>query len=682
MTNLLAIQLKLVKRAAALLAGGALAAVLIQLGTATAVLAADQPPAAPPWTVAFKWQRCPTWYCETGWYASPAVADLDKDGQREVYWGGYTLLAVNGGDGTIRWARPQDSSERLWPGIVVADLDQDGSEEVVTASGDGQISVYGPGLLPVAPWPKDPTGSGNELRSLAVADLDADGDLEIAVCSTRSDNQWFVYEHTGAVRGGWPKMTDSDSNGYAAGCYNENVGLADVDGDGRGELIGPNDTHYVAAFNDDGSPLPANALYGLRGGQPKPWARVGLHVDHSVDLRGYADCGVEHRPNMANSAPTIADLDGDGTLEIVIVGNVYNCGTDPYTDLYEMPFVLRGDRTRWAAGPYDWTAIPTPDGQAAPLSEDYNLIENNVPNPVTADLDGDGELEILYPSYDGRLHAYWLDKSEHGDWPFAVYDGREDFYRFATEPVVVDLENDGRAEVIFGSWTQNGSGRPGKVYVVSWDGKLLQALDLPYDADDGRGGALAASTLANIDGDADLELVLGTINRGLVAYDIANSAGARVLWGTGRGSQVRSGLAPAAAPARGELSGSYKRAADLTPAVGAPITYTLRLLNSGPVLPTVRLTDTLPTAAALIPASVLASSGEVTLAGGQLRWAGAVDAAQGVTITYAMTVDDDAAAGALIANTAQIDDGTGSVLTRTTTVIVAGKRLHLPTIRR
>ena len=117
---------------------------------------------------------------------------------------------------------------------------------------------------------------------------------------------------------------------------------------------------------------------------------------------------------MANSAPTIADLDGDGTREIVIVGNVYNCGTDPYTDLYEMPFVLNGDRTRWHAGAYDWTVIPTPDAHAAPLSEDYNLIENNVPNPVTADLDGDGRMEILYPSYDGRLHAYWLDKTEHG----------------------------------------------------------------------------------------------------------------------------------------------------------------------------------------------------------------------------------------------------------------------------
>ena len=636
---------------------------------------------APPWTVTFKWQRCPSWYCETGWYASPAVADLDKDGQAEVFWGGYTLLAVDGATGAIRWTRPRGSSERLWPGIVVADLDNNGTQEVVTASGNGKLSVYGPGLTPVGGWPQDPTGTGNELRSLAVADLDNNGDMEIAVCSTRSDNQWFVYEHTGALRSGWPKMTDSDTNGYAAGCYNENVGLADVDGDGRGDVIGPNDTHYVAAFHDDGSPLRASTIYGTPGGQPKPWARVGLHVDHAVDLRGYANCGEEHRPNMANSAPTIADLDGDGTREIVIVGNVYNCGTDPYSDLYEMPFVLNGDRTRWHAGPYDWTAIPTPDTKAAPLSEDFNLIENNVPNPVTADLDGDGIKEILYPSYDGRLHAYWLDKTEHGAWPFAVNIPAEGFYRFAGEPVVVDLDNDGKAEVIFGSWTQNDSGKPGKLYVVSWDGHLLQSLDLPFDLAEGRGGSLAAPTVANIDGDPDLELVLGTINRGLVAYDIQNSAGARVLWATGRGSYTRSGLAPSAAPARGSLDGSYKLAAPLTPGAGGTVTYTIRLVNPGSVLAGVRMTDTLPAHTSLA-GSVVASSGAVTATGGQITWQGDVSAAEGVTVTYSLRLAAAIEAGAMLTNMVQLDDGAGGLLERSAAVIVAGRPLHLPFVRR
>ena len=499
--------------------------------------------AAPAYTVTLKWQQCyPGNWCETGWYASPAVADLDKDGRPEVLWGGYTLMVLTGTNGALKWHTTQTG--RLWPGIVVADLDRNNTLEVITANGGGYIDVYNANGSAGSGWHIRPTGDAREIRSLAVANIDTTSDLEIVVCSARSDNQWFVYEHNGTLRSGWPQQLDSDATGYAAGCYNENVGVADIDNDGKGEIIGPNDTHYAAAYNDDGSPVRASSIYGQIGGLNKPWARVGLHVDHNVDLRGYANCGVEHRPNMANSAPTIADVNGDGTLEIIIVGNVHNCGTNPYTDLYEMPFILNADRTRWKDALDDWTVIPVPDAHAAPLSEDYTMIENNVPNPVVADLDGDGRREILYPSYDGRVHAYWLDKTEHGSWPFEVYDSADGFYRFASEPIVVDLDNNGRAEVIFASWTQNGSNAPGKLYVVSWDGNVVQSLDLPWEASDGRGGGLAAPTIANLDADPDLELVVGTINKGLVAYDIANSAHARILWGTGRGTAQRTGLAP------------------------------------------------------------------------------------------------------------------------------------------
>ena len=57
-------------------------------------------------------------------------------------------------------------------------------------------------------------------------------------------------------------------------------------------------------------------------------------------------------------------------------------------------------------------------------------------------------------------------------------------------------------------------------------------------------GGLAAPTLANIDADADLEVVVGTSPSGVVAYDLPGSASARVLWRTGRGGYKRSGTAP------------------------------------------------------------------------------------------------------------------------------------------
>ena len=65
-----------------------------------------------------------------------------------------------------------------------------------------------------------------------------------------------------------------------------------------------------------------------------------------------------------------ADVNGDGVPEWIAVGNVYNCGTNPYTDLYYMPFIFKLDRTRWSGSGFDWTAIPVPGPGSAPRSED------------------------------------------------------------------------------------------------------------------------------------------------------------------------------------------------------------------------------------------------------------------------------------------------------------------------
>lgn len=179
-----------------------------------------------------------------------------------------------------------------------------------------------------------------------------------------------------------------------------------------------------------------------------------------------------------------------------------------------------------------------------PLSEDYNEIENCQPNPVLADLDGDGEKEILFASYDGRVHAFWLNKTEHGNWPYAVNQATEGILRFASEPVVADLDNDGRSEVIFSTWTQKGSCQTGQLHIVDYIGNRIHAVDLPeaYGSPDWNGG-LAAPTLANIDGDADLEVVVNTAHSGVAAYDLPGTSQATVQWATGRGNYYRNGLA-------------------------------------------------------------------------------------------------------------------------------------------
>ena len=235
-----------------------------------------------------KWQYkgCYSSWCETGWYSSPAAADLDGNGTVEVIGGQYSFTILNGIDGSLvrRVESPGDS--RLWPGIVVADLEGNGDLEIVTANGEGYVSVFN--AAGDLDWSQQPT-PGRELRSLGTYDLDGNGDLEIIVASTRSEDQWWVYNHDSSLYPSyWPELSAS-SPGYTWGCYNENLAAGDVDGDGRGEIIGPNDTHYLDAFQDDGSQMRANPIYGAN----KFWSQVGVHVDHAVDLRGYADC--DHR---------------------------------------------------------------------------------------------------------------------------------------------------------------------------------------------------------------------------------------------------------------------------------------------------------------------------------------------------------------------------------------------------
>ena len=355
-----------------------------------------------------KWQKggCFSSWCQTGWYASPAVADIDNDGQQEILWGAYDLVALNGSNGSEEWRA--ESGSRIWPGIAMADLTGNGDLEIIVGRGSDSLTVYShQGGIE---WQRNPFGGG-EIRTLAVTDLDNDGQLEIIVgrASGGATKKGNVYNANGSVRPGWPARRDGEP-GYGWGMYNENIAIADMDGDSDKEIFAPTDTHYITALDDDGNQLTVNAIYTNRD----YWAEVGVHVDHVADVRGYANCGTEHRPNFANAAPTISDVNGDGVMELIVVGDVYNCGIgDPDGDLYYLPWIFKLDRTRWSGNGYNWTTIPNPSPNSGPLSQDYNVIENSVTNAVVVDLDDDGLNEIIYPSYDGRMHAYWLDKTEH-----------------------------------------------------------------------------------------------------------------------------------------------------------------------------------------------------------------------------------------------------------------------------
>lgn len=654
----------------------ALSAGPLQSSTGAAPAALLQAPA-------LKWQRggCYSSWCETGWYSSPAVADLDGDGSVEVVASAYSIVVLDGGTGALEWRMPSghDRSEpgagnvgRTWPGIVVADVDRDGALEIVTAHSGGTVSVYNQQGYFEPNWPQHPTS--NELRGLAVYDLDGDGTLEVVVTGAvyGKVNTW-VYEYDGTLRPGWPQL--SNDSGYAYGVFNDNAAVGDVDGDGAGELVVPSDVHYICAYEASGTQIPANAMYGGKG-----WGKVGVWESLATELRGWGTCSTSdgraerYRPNFAHTPAAIVDVNGDGVNEVVATGNVYDCISD-YPSQYTGVYVFNADRSRFTGSGYDWRSPPVDTG--GPLSEDYGVIENAQPNPVVADLDGDGEQEILYASYDGRVHAFWLNKEERFGWPYSVYDPDEDVYRFASEPVVADLDGDGQyAEVLFASWAQKGSGLTGKLHVLDYQGHVLYEVNLPPAfGSPNWNGALAAPTLANIDADPDLEVVLNTAHSGVVAYDLPGTQNARILWGTGRGNVQRTGSI-----LHGSLAASTKSVEPLLPGPGDTLAYTIVLRNPGPELPTVHVTDTLPAEVHYL-GNLWASAGSYSQAGGVITWTGSAPAGEPVTITYGVRVDEGIATPHLIANAALLDDGLGNVWSRQAAVVANGHPLYMPLVR-
>ncbi len=619
-----------------------------------------------------KWQDggCYSSWCETGWSASPAVADLDNDGNMEVLGATYSLFVLNGEDGTEQWTADPAGS-RVWPGVVVADINDDEDLEVVIAAGGGNVSVFDHQGNFEPGWPQNP--GLNEFRSLAVDDLEGDGDMEIVVGQARLDriNVW-VLEHNGSIRTGWPQITTVE--GSAAGLYNDNIGLGDLDGDGALEIVVPSDVITIVAYEADGSSLPTHPMYhGHPGHDMDYWGEVPAYIDLAYETRGWGPCYTEFTPraNFADGPANIVDVNGDGVNEVVVIGDVHNCNTSPYTDLYNTPYILNLDRTRFNAGGYDWTTPPINTG--APVIQNYGVIESVQPNPVTVDLDGDGELEILFPSYDGALHAFWLDKTEHGNWPYMVYNPGEGFYRFASEPVVADLDDDGTPEVIFTSWVEKGTYQTGKLHILDHMGTMLHEVSLPaaYGSPDWN-GAMAAPTLADIDGDPDLEVVITTAHSGIVAYDLPGTENAVVYWGTGRGNVLRTGSSPYRT-----LKDSVMFVSEFDPDPGATLTYTLVLLNPGPMLAGVTVTNTLP-AELTFAGNLTANRGTAQESGGVITWEGGVSAADTVVIQYDATVDNQVIGPALIVNTAYIDGGIEEVLTREASVMVDGYLTFIP----
>lgn len=176
-----------------------------------------------------------------------AVADVNKDGRPDLltanYLGNSVGVLLNTGAGMFGPATIYSAGYGSTPtGIVVADVNGDGQLDLLTANlSSDTVGVFlGTGTGTFSPVTTYPTGNNSGPRSLAVADVNGDGQLDLLLSSNTSGAAAVLL---GTGTGSFGAAT-TYSTGYSS--YPRGIAVADVNGDGKLDLLTANSNTSVA----------------------------------------------------------------------------------------------------------------------------------------------------------------------------------------------------------------------------------------------------------------------------------------------------------------------------------------------------------------------------------------------------------------------------------------------------
>ncbi len=417
-------------------------------------------------------------------------------------------------------------------GMVFADLDGDGDDEILMSSTDSRIYAWHHDGTTVTGFPV--VTSGWPQYPPSVADLDGDGDLEI-VQTTRgisSGGLLYVVSHTGSVLPGFPKSLNGNNVEFCGTLY-------DLDGDGDKEIIVGERAYpigYLHVVEYDGSEWSGNWPFAL-----------------------------DHVPTMTAA---VGDVDGDGSPEI------FYCS---YTSMY----LLRTDGTVMPGWPkqisggnfsYQSAAMADGDGDGdleifvgahQSAAGIYGFHHDGTPvsgwpklvgtwtycPPTITDLEGDGVLEVIAGragSISPPSAAFWAWDANGNVKPGFPYYGPSNMGGSEGPMTVADIDGDGLMEIFADSnIMQDGQGF---LYGVRSNGSPIPGFPLRTDGFTYLNGA----TIGDVDKDGDLEL--GVVARRdtvvtIYLYDLPQTFGQTGReWPTYHHKNARGGLYPQATP--------------------------------------------------------------------------------------------------------------------------------------
>jgi hypothetical protein len=286
-----------------------------------------------------------------------AEGDLDGDGKPDLVSTSVVNQSISvyrniSSPGSISFASNIDYSSGQDPfSVAIADLDLDGRPDVIVANYlSGTLSIYrnisSPGSISLASPVTVTVGFGPE--SVAAADLDGDGKLDLAVSNGLS-NTLSILRNTSTAG------SITFASPVSLSCNTTPTGLAigDLDGDGKPDIaVVNNGANNFSIFQNSGSP--GSIAFAAR-------------TDHSCGASPY---GV-----------AIADLNGDGKPDIYISSDnasvTQNASTSGTIAVGGMIYLY-------------------------PFASSYGI--------GIADIDGDGKSDLIEPFFTAHLIAFLRNK--------------------------------------------------------------------------------------------------------------------------------------------------------------------------------------------------------------------------------------------------------------------------------
>jgi hypothetical protein len=374
-----------------------------------------------------------------------AIADYTSDGIPDVIAGdtaGDVRLLVGNGDGTFAPGGVViNMSFTDAFGLVAADFDRDGFQDFAlgraSSAGDGEVLLYlgnGDGTFQSAGFPQLGLfvgDAGTEAVVLTAADVDGDGDVDIAAGDVSTDAadtaDVVLFRNQLEVLGGAltfvpevivagvdrnfsplpeepPYFPPDSSSAWEA------YGLAfgDADGDGDPDLLLADQAHYLYVYENDGTGHFAPIRYDTIG--TRPFALVRM------DPTGFA---------ASQAAIAAGDLNGDGLVDLAVSYQNGSVGSGP------------GDVFVWLNEGRDALGRPifTNGGRVGGAGTDSRGLAIGQLNPHVDLLP-----DIAFGNFQGEVWGLFADLTDSdGDGVIDAFDNAP----FDFNPPVVDMNTDG-----------------------------------------------------------------------------------------------------------------------------------------------------------------------------------------------------------------------------------------------